>query len=78
MPKCFYTRLGLEVNNSDENIICLLAVEHLDIHVIMRDYFKNYDKGMYEAMVHAISRMLHGNPELINEILKSDESRTKY
>ena len=73
IPRCWYRHHGYEIDNSKENIIYLTPGEHLEIHVLMREYFKSInDLDMYYAMALAIDKMTNGTSEWIDKIVNND------
>lgn len=79
IPRCWYRHNGYTIDNSDYNIIFLTPGEHLEIHVLMREYFRSVnDIDMYYAMAFAIDKMTNGNVEWIKKIVNDDDEKTFY
>ena len=79
IPKSWYRHHGYEIDNSPTNIIYLTPGEHLEVHVLMREYFKSInDLDMYYAMALAIDKMSNGNDEWINRIVNDDKEKAFF
>ena len=79
IPRCWYRHHGYEIDNSKENIIYLTPGEHLEIHVLMREYFKSInDLDMYYAMALAIDKMTNGTSEWIENVVNNTNEKDYY
>ena len=79
IPRCWYQHNGYDIDNSHYNIIYLTPGEHLEIHILMREYFKSVNNlDMYYAMAFAIDKMTNGNQEWITKIVNNDDEKSFY
>ena len=74
IPRCWFRQQGLEIDNSEENVVNLLPGEHLEVHALMREYFKSInDMNMYYKMALAIDKLVSGNEKWIDaQLFRSD------
>ena len=71
IPKSWFRQRKLQIDNSQENIIALTAIEHLKVHGYLRNYFDEIgDIKQKYANADAINRMCKGNQEFIDAVLK--------
>lgn len=79
IPKSWYRHHGYEIDDTQNNTIYLTPSEHLEIHVLMREYFKSVnDLDMYYAMALAIDKMSNGNIDWINKIVNDDKEKAFF
>ncbi len=76
IPRAWYRHHGYEIDNSKDNIVYLTPSEHLEVHVMLREYFKCVnDLDMHYAMALAVDRMSNGNPEWIDKVVNDDNEK---
>ena len=74
VPRIWFQYNGLDVDNSDANIVLLKPDEHVRIHVLMRDYFKKInDMRMSHAMAHAVGKLTAGFKTKLRKILNDGD-----
>ena len=79
IPKSWYAHHDLQCDNSKDNLITVTPAEHLQLHVLLKQYFKEQnDLDMYYAMALAIDRMTNGNQEFINAIVNDTAEKDYY
>lgn len=79
IPRCWYRKNHLDVDNGPENVINLTPGEHLEIHVLMREYFKTIgDKDMYYRMALAIDKLVSGNEKWIDALVSNSDEKAQY
>jgi len=79
IPRCYYRHNNLEIDNSLENIVFLTPGEHLKVHILMREYFKDIsDMKLYYSMALAIDRMTNGDNDWLKLRTSSIEELNEY
>lgn len=79
IPRSWYRHHGYTIDNSYENTIYLTPSEHLEVHVLLREYFKSInDLDMYYSMALAIDKMTNGNSQWIDTIVNNDIEKSFY
>lgn len=55
IPRSWFKQNHLEQDDSDDNCIYLTFVEHIKVHIFLRDYFAAKDnKGMFYSIADAL------------------------
>ena len=74
IPRCFSKYHGYDIDNSAENIVYLSYIEHVKIHIYLKDYFlAKHDYNVGFANAKAITYMLGKNKSSIHELTQADE-----
>lgn len=67
IPKSFFRKHKLKIDNSPNNLVLLTCEEHIKVHILLCQYFKDkHDIQMYYAMVRALSFL---NSQITNDII---------
>ena len=58
IPKCWYKRIGIPIDNTKSNIVNVTFSEHIILHILLKKYFESIDdRYMFYAMASSVHRV---------------------
>ena len=74
IPKAFYRKNNMSIDNSIQNRVRLTYEEHIKVHILLCQYFKEKnDKQLYYAMIRSLTILNNRlNPAIIDKLSDDD------